>query len=94
MMLLTSRANGKQHTLQHIREALLLGQLKLQYLLCSLCLTHLTSGVLFPKKISTINQVVHQKLEPPELRLVKTRKKSHGRIRRYRRLDFTTVFTT
>ena len=54
---------------------------------------HLTSDVLFPKKISTINQGVHQKLEPPELRLVKTRKKSHCRIRRYRRLDFTTVFT-
>ena len=54
---------------------------------------HLTSDVLFPKKISTINQGVHQKLEPPELRLVKTRKKSHEPFRRYRRLDFTTVFT-
>ena len=56
-------------------------------------ISHLTSDVLFQKKISTINQGVHQKLEPPELRLVKTRKKSHEPFRRYRRLDFTTVFT-
>ena len=55
--------------------------------------SHLTSDVLFPKKFSTINQGVPQKLEPTELRLVKTRKKSHCRIRRYCRLDFTTVFT-
>ena len=55
--------------------------------------SHLTSDVLFQKKISTINQGVHQKLEPSELRLVKTRKKSHEPFRRYRRLDFTTVFT-
>ena len=54
---------------------------------------HLSSDVLFQKKNSTINQDIHQKLEPPELRLVKTRKKSHCRIRRYRCLDFTTVFT-
>ena len=56
-------------------------------------ISHLTSDVLFPKKISTINQSVHQKLHPTELRLVKTRKKSHDPFRRYRRLDFTTVFT-
>ena len=35
---------------------------------------HLTSDVLFQKKISTTNQGVHQKLKPSELRLVKTRK--------------------
>ena len=45
--------------------------------------THLTSDVLFPEKKFTINQGVHQKLQSPELRLVKTRKKSHDWIRRY-----------
>ena len=54
---------------------------------------HLTSDVSFQKKIYTINQGVHQKLQSPELCLVKTRKKSHDWIRRYCRLDFTTVFT-
>ena len=50
--------------------------------------SHLPSDVLFPKKKFTINQGVHQKIQSSELRLVKTRKKSHDRIRRYWRFYF------